>query len=249
VGLLVTLPLTALADRVLQLTEQEVEHFGHEYIGTEHLLLGSVREGRSVATAILRALSVDPGEIRRQVERIVVYGPPGERVVFGSLPYTPHADEALALAADEARSLGDEGVGPEHLLLGLIRVEDGVAAQVLLRLGADHGAVLEEVRRRRPTPKGWRTEAVVALARGISADGAYDRLPVLADALEDAECADPEVFKHLRLGTAHGCRAPGCWVIDRLLSVDRRDTSSDLEVGSSAGSTQTRSRPWWRFWG
>lgn len=245
----VTLPFTALADRVMQLAEQEAEHFSHEYIGTEHLLLGAVRENTSPAAAILLARGVGAAAIRRRVEGIVQHGPPGDRVVFGSLPFTPHADRALDLAAAEVRALGDGAVGPEHLLLGLIREVEGVASQVLLSFGADYGTVREEVLRRRPTPGSWRTEAVVGLARGIEADGAYDRLPVLADALEDAGCADPAVIEHSRLGAAHGCQTPGCWVIDRLLGADRIASRGDPPPGLSADGPLPRPRPWWRFWG
>jgi hypothetical protein len=89
---------------------------------------------------------------------------------------------------------------------------------------------------------------VTALAHGFSADRAFGLLPILADALEDAGCDDEEVLGHLRQGTAHGCRGPGCWVLDRLLGdeqdvpVDRPDTEPRVE------SRQPRAHRWWRFW-
>ncbi len=241
-----TLPFTRQVDRIMRRAEQEADHFGHEYVGTEHILLGLAYRGTGVTAAVLLAFGAGADEIRRTVERVIVHGPPGEWAVIGRRPRTPGAASALAFAADEARGLGDEAVGPEHLLLGLTREAQGVAAHVLLTLGADHGAVRAEIlrHRRRPVPAGWRTEAVVAIARGISAEGAYDRLPVLADALEDAGCDDPEVLGHARQGAGHGCRPPGCWVIDRLLADELGDGDRP-----AAGPAAGRPRPWWRFWG
>jgi ATP-dependent Clp protease ATP-binding subunit ClpC len=248
-GLIVTLPFTPRADRVIRLAEREAGQFRHEFIGTEHLILGLIREDTGIAARILTALGVNASEIRGMVERIIQYGPAGDRMVFGHLPCTPRAKSVLTLAAEEARDLGFGAVGPEHLLLGLVREEEGVAAQVLLSLGADFRALRAEVARRRPAPASWRTGTVTALARGFSADRAFGLLPILADALEEAGCADEDVLSHLRQGAAHGCREPGCWVLDRLLSdeqdvpVDRPDTESRFE------SRQSQARRWWRFWG
>jgi hypothetical protein len=243
-----SLPYTSRADRVLRLAEEEADHFSHEYVGTEHLLLALIREGTGVAARLLAARGIGAGEVRQRVERIVQHGPADDRVVFGDLPLTPRAKSALALAAEEARDLGDREVGPEHLLLGLAREDEGVAAEVLQDLGADLRTVRAEVARRRPAPGEWLTEAVVRLARGIAADGAYDRLPVLADALEDAGCADLEVLGHVRLGAAHDCHAGGCWVLDRLLGDEIDDSGGRPGEGPSVGSPPPRARPWWRFW-
>jgi hypothetical protein len=131
------------------------------------------------------------------------------------------------------------------MLLGLLREEEGVAAQVLLNLGAEIGRVRAEVRRRRPAPQSWRTTDVVALTRGIVADGAYDRLPILADALQDAGCDDPEVLEHLRQ-VPHGCRV-GCWVLDRLLA-DQCDSGG--QPSAERGAPGGQRRGWrWRLWG
>lgn len=114
-----TLPYTASADRVLQLAQAEAERFGHEYVGTEHLLLAAVREDACDAAAVLCALGVTADRVREQIGRIIPNGPPGEQVVFGRLPRTPRTLSVLARAAAAAQDLGD-AVGPEHLLLGLM---------------------------------------------------------------------------------------------------------------------------------
>jgi len=244
----VTLPYTAPADRVLQLAQEEAERFSHEYVGTEHLLLAAVREDACDAAAVLRGLGIAADDIRGQIGRILQYGPPGERVVFGRLIYTPRAQSVLALAATAARELRDDAVGPEHLLVGLMDEAEGVAAQVLLNLGTDSEAVRDGVLRLRPLPGAWRTEAAVALARGIAAERAFDRLPVLADALEDAGCLDAKVLDHLRRGSAHGCRAPRCWVSDRVLVTDRPPGGGRPDQ-EAPGAPPERPRTWWRFWG
>lgn len=238
-------PFNSQSVRVLRLAEQEALHFSHEYVGTEHILLGLVREDFGVASTALFTLSVGPGETSRMIERVLSPGPPGERVVVGRLPRTPRAESVLDLAIAEARHLGDGAVGPEHLLLGLARETEGVAAQVLLSLGADHGALREVILRCRVVPE-WRTETVMAVARAISAEKAYDRMPLLADALEDAGCCDPLFLEHLRNSTAHGCRAPVCWVLDRLLGAEHDYAGRQPDPDWSDTGQPLRARLWWR---
>src|SRR5688572_12468063 len=175
---------TDRARKVMQLANQEAQRFNHEYIGTEHILLGLVKEGSGVAANVLKNLDIDLRRIRLEVERIVQHGPGGGQVVTGRLPHTPRAQKVIEYSIEEARDLGQEAIGPEHLLLGLVREEEGVAAQVLMFLGIELERVRAEVHRRRPAPWSWRTTDAVALAGGIAADGAYDRLPILADALQ-----------------------------------------------------------------
>ena len=110
----------------------------------------------------------------------------------------------------------DQVVGTEHLLLGLVREEEGLAAQVLINQGLSLEGVRAAVERFVADSVRWRTPDVVGLARGISEDQAFDRLPILADALLEAGCEDDEILGHLRRGAAHGCASPGCWVLDRL---------------------------------
>ncbi len=134
---------TDRAKKVMTLARQEATRFNHEYIGTEHILLGLVQEGSGVAATVLRNLGVDLDKIRQEVENMVKQGPP--TTTMGQLPFTPRAKKVLELSMEEASSLGHNYVGTEHLLLGLIRENEGIAAQVLMNLGVKLDSVREEV--------------------------------------------------------------------------------------------------------
>jgi len=134
---------TERAKRVLELAQQEAQRFNHEYIGTEHVLLGLVKEGSGVAANVLRNMEVDLRKIRLEVEKIVQSGP--DMVTMGKLPQTPRAKKVVEYSIEEARSLGHNYVGTEHILLGLLREQEGVAARVLMNLGLKLDDVREEV--------------------------------------------------------------------------------------------------------
>ena len=134
---------TDRARKVMQLANQEAQRFNHEYIGTEHILLGLVKEGSGVAANVLKNLDVDLRKIRLEVEKIVQSGP--DLVTIGKLPQTPRAKKVIEYAMEEARNLNHNYVGTEHLLLGLLREQEGVAAQVLMNLGLKLEDVREEV--------------------------------------------------------------------------------------------------------
>jgi ATP-dependent Clp protease ATP-binding subunit ClpC len=134
---------TDRARKVMQLANQEAQRFNHEYIGTEHILLGLVKEGSGVAANVLKNLDIDLRKIRLEVEKIVQAGP--DMVTMGKLPQTPRAKKVIEYAIEEARNLNHNYVGTEHLLLGLLREQEGVAAQVLLNLGLKLEDVREEV--------------------------------------------------------------------------------------------------------
>src|SRR6476619_6224938 len=134
---------TDRARKVMQLANQEAQRFNHEYVGTEHVLLGLIKEGSGVAANVLRNLDVDLRKIRNEVEKIVQAGP--EMVTMGKLPQTPRAKKVIEYAIEEARNLNHNYVGTEHLLLGLLREHDGVAAQVLMNLSLKLEEVREEV--------------------------------------------------------------------------------------------------------
>jgi ATP-dependent Clp protease ATP-binding subunit ClpC len=136
---------TDRARKVMQLANQEAQRFNHEYIGTEHILLGLVKEGSGVAANVLKNLDIDLRKIRLEVEKIVQHGPGGEQVVMGRLPHTPRAKKVIDYSVEEARNLNHNYVGTEHLLLGLLREQEGVAAQVLMNLGLKLEDVREEV--------------------------------------------------------------------------------------------------------
>ena len=131
--------------KVMQLANQEAQRFNHEYIGTEHILLGLVQEASGVAANVLKCLDVDLRKIRLEVEKIVQLGPGGEQVLLGKLPHTPRARRVIEFAVEEALHLKHNYVGTEHLLLGLLREQEGVAAQVLMNLGLRLEEVREEV--------------------------------------------------------------------------------------------------------
>ena len=134
---------TDRARKVMQLANQEAQHFNHEYIGTEHILLGLVKEGSGVAANVLKNLDGDLRKIRIEVEKLVQTGP--EMVTMGKLPHTPRAKKVIEYSMEEARNLGHNYVGTEHILLGLLREQEGVAAQVLLNLELRLDEVREEV--------------------------------------------------------------------------------------------------------
>src|SRR5882724_9702671 len=136
---------TDRARKVMQLANQEAQRFNHEYIGTEHILLGLVKEGSGVAANVLKNLDIDLRKIRLEVEKIVQGGQGSEMVTMGKLPQTPRAKKVIEYSIEEARNLNHNYVGTEHLLLGLLREQEGVAAQVLMNLGLKLEDVREEV--------------------------------------------------------------------------------------------------------
>jgi ATP-dependent Clp protease ATP-binding subunit ClpC len=134
---------TERARKVIVFAKEEARRFNHDYIGTEHLLLGLIREGEGVAAAVMQKLGVDLESIRIEVEKLVQPGP--QTQVVGDIPFTPRSKKALELAAEEARALGHNYIGTEHLLLGLVKEGEGMAYRVLLNLGMDLGKLRNEV--------------------------------------------------------------------------------------------------------
>jgi len=134
---------TDRARKVMALAREEARRFNHEYIGTEHILLGLVKEGSGVAANVLQNLDIELKKIRLEVEKIVQSG--SDLVSVGQLPFTPRVKKVLEYAMEEARAFGHNYIGTEHLLLGLLREQEGVAAQVLLNLGVKLEDVREEV--------------------------------------------------------------------------------------------------------
>ncbi|MPZ22951.1 MAG: AAA domain-containing protein [Dehalococcoidia bacterium] len=135
---------TERARRVLTLAQEEAQRFNHNYIGTEHLLLGLVREGEGVAAKVLANLGVELSKVRSAVEFIIGRG---DRVVTGEIGLTPRAKKVIELAVDEARRLNHHYIGTEHLLLGLVREGEGIAAGVLESLGVNLEKVRAETQR------------------------------------------------------------------------------------------------------
>ncbi len=134
---------TERARKVIILAKEEAKRFNHDYIGTEHILLGLIKEGESVAAAVLQNLGLSLDTIRLEVEKLVQFGP--STIVSGDIPFTPKAKKVIELAMDEARRLGHNYIGTEHLLLGLIKEGEGVASHVLMNVGLDLNKVRSEV--------------------------------------------------------------------------------------------------------
>src|SRR5881392_1157474 len=167
---------TDRARKVMQLANQEAQRFNHEYIGTEHILLGLVKEGTGVAANVLKNLDIDLRKIRLEVEKIVQAGP--DMVTMGKLPQTPRAKKVIEYSIEEARNLNHNYVGTEHLLLGLLREQEGVAAQVLMNLGLKLEDVREEVLNllghNMPTEESGRGEGERQANKGKSKTPALD---------------------------------------------------------------------------
>jgi ATP-dependent Clp protease ATP-binding subunit ClpC len=133
---------TDKARRVVVLAQEEAKLLKHNYIGTEHILLGLIHEGEGVAAKALEALGINLEQVREQVQEIIGQG---QQAPSGHIPFTPRAKKVLELSLREALQLGHSYIGTEHLLLGLIREGEGVAAQVLTKLGADTNKVRQQV--------------------------------------------------------------------------------------------------------
>lgn len=134
---------TPRAQQVLALARKEADRFNHNFVGTEHLLLGLIKLGQGTAFTLLLKLGLNLEAARMEVEKQVGIGPAQTRI--GNIPYTPRVKKVLALAAKEAQSLNHTYVGTEHILLGLVREGDGVAPRVLKKFGVDTEQTRQEI--------------------------------------------------------------------------------------------------------
>jgi len=185
---------TERARKVIVYAKEEAKRFNHDYIGTEHLLLGLIREGEGVAAAVLQKLGLDLETIRLEVEKLVQAGPATQ--VVGDIPFTPRSKKALELSAEEARALGHNYIGTEHLLLGLVKEGEGMAYRVLLNLGLDLGKLRNEVMellgsgvpgygQQQETVKTGKTPAIDAYGRNLNKLAREGKLdPVIGRKLE-----------------------------------------------------------------
>lgn len=191
--------------KVMQLANREAQRFNHEYIGTEHILLGLVKEGSGVAAQVLKNLDIDLSKIRLEVEKIVQSGP--DAVSMGKLPLTPRAKKVIEYAIEEARALNHSHVGTEHLLLGLLREEEAVAAQVLLNLGLRLGDVRKETLNVLKTDDPGRTDDATQSTSAKAST--LDRFGIDLIELARVGKLDPVVGRHEeleRLLLILGCR-------------------------------------------
>lgn len=134
---------TERAQKVILIAQEEAKRLNHDYVGTEHILLGLIALGEGVAAQVLSNLGVDLHKIQSEVEKIVGAG--DNVMLLGEIPFSPRAKKVLELAVEEANNLGHYYVGTEHLLLGLLREEEGVASRVLENLGLRLDIVREEI--------------------------------------------------------------------------------------------------------
>jgi len=186
---------TERARKVIILAKEEARRFNHDYIGTEHILLGLIREGEGVAASVLQKLGLSLENIRLEIEKLVQPGPTTQ--IIGDIPFTPRAKKALELAAEEARSLGHNYIGTEHLLLGLIREGEGIASQVLLNLGLDLNTVRNEVMEllgsalpgfsQGGQPAKSKTPALDAFGRDLTALARENKLDPVIDRMQEIE--------------------------------------------------------------
>jgi len=203
---------TERARTVMTLAQEEAQRFNHDYIGTEHLLLGLVREGDGVAAKILANLGVELSTVRVRVAAIIGRG---ERAAAGEIGLTPRAKKVIELAVDEARHMGHHYIGTEHLLLGLVREGEGVAAGVLESLGVSLERVRAETTRilstnlpqrqqgaGEPSSVPTSQDPLAALGRALAAVTAAKEQAVaaqryeLAAALRDIEVRLSELHRH-----------------------------------------------------
>src|SRR5580700_944968 len=134
---------TPRTQQVLVLARKEAERFNHNYVGTEHLLLGLIKLGQGVAVNVLQRMGLDLEQVRTEVERHV--GPNPETKMVGNMPFTPRVKKVLVLAGKEAKALNHSYVGTEHILLGLLREGDGIAARVFKSLEVDPARTRNEI--------------------------------------------------------------------------------------------------------
>jgi ATP-dependent Clp protease ATP-binding subunit ClpC len=168
---------TDRARRVVVLAQEEARMLNHGYIGTEHLLLGLIHEGEGVAAKALQALGIDLDAVRQEVKEVIGRG---EQPPSGHIPFTPRAKKVLELSLRESTQLGHNYIGTEHILLGLVREGEGVAAEVLVKLGADLSRVRQQVIQ---LLQGHRAEGASWKARSARA-GIVDDVLAQLDALD-----------------------------------------------------------------
>ena len=202
---------TDRARRVIVLAQEEARMLSHGYIGTEHLLLGLIHEGGGVSGAALESLSITLDDARAQVVSIV---PRGQEPLSGHIPFTPRAKKILELSLREALDLGHGSIGPEHILLGIVREGQGVANQVLANLGADGPGVRAAVMRfiqQRETESEAETEeeTVVRLPPDVRLVGSPAQLARVMRRLDQIDGRLAAIEQHLGIAARQTAGEPG----------------------------------------
>src|SRR5262244_979809 len=188
---------TDRARRVVVLAQEEARMLNHNYIGTEHILLGLIHEGEGVAAKALESLGISLEAVRQQVEEIIGQG---QQAPSGHIPFTPRAKKVLELSLREALQLGHNYIGTEHILLGLIREGEGVAAQVLVKLGGSLGPVRDKVIELAPAA-GENVELGERLrpSAGAPLEGILGQLAAIGERLDTIAARLGAIERHLGL--------------------------------------------------
>ncbi len=223
------------ARRVVVLAQEEARMLNHNYIGTEHILLGLIHEGEGVAAKALESLGISLEAVRQQVEEIVGQG---QEAPSGHIPFTPRAKKVLELSLREATQLGHRYIGTEHILLGLIREGDGVAAQVLVKLGADLNRVRQQVIQllhgHQSDDEPWCTRA--PRRSGKTGRGKRKLLSELLDRFDSVESRLSALER--RVGTT----APDLRDLDREITQVRREKESAIDAQDFESAAALRDR-------
>jgi ATP-dependent Clp protease ATP-binding subunit ClpC len=226
---------TGRAQRVLVLAQEEARMLNHSHIGTEHLLVGLIHEGEGVAAQALESLGVSLPAVRQQVEEIIGQG---QYAPADPIPFTPRAKKVLELSRREALAMGHNYVGTEHILLGLLREGDGVAAQVLVRMGADLNRVRQQViqllagRQDKDEPKSGR-----AARRAGKAGRQHGLLPEILERVESIDSRLSAIGQRVGAG-------PDVSDLDQQIGRARRDkeAAAGAEEYESAAALRDRER-------
>jgi ATP-dependent Clp protease ATP-binding subunit ClpA len=212
---------TDRARKVMQLANQEAQRFNHKYVGTEHILLGLVKEGSGVAGVALKTrFGIDLGKVRSEVEKIIQEGP--NAVLMGKLPLTPRSKKVIEYSIEEARNLNHNYVGTEHLLLGLLREQEGVAAQVLMNLGLRlddlRGEILNLL-----APPSIQAANTEPSRIGFQKDGGFQDLPEqIQKELKDLEAQIKELNKEKDAAVAEQDFVKAAYLVEGAAKLKKR---------------------------
>jgi ATP-dependent Clp protease ATP-binding subunit ClpA len=225
---------TDRARRVVVLAQEEARMLNHDSMGTEHILLGLIHEGEGVAAKVLESLGITLQAVRQQVEEIIGRG---QQAPSGSIPFTPRSKKVLKLALREALQLGHSYIGTEHILLGLIREGEGVAAQVLVGLGADLNRVRHQVIKLLHGSQGEDEPGAVRVVRRSGQAGRRKR-KLLSQLLDRLDLIEPRLsVLENRVGTGPVVRD-----LDQEIAQIRRDKESAIDAQDFERAAELRDR-------
>ena len=217
---------TDRARRVVVLAQQEARTLNHNYIGTEHILLGLIHESEGVAAKALESLGISLEAVRQQVEEIIGQG---QQAPSGHIPFTPRAKKVLELSLRESLQLGHNYIGTEHILLALIREGEGVAAQVLVKLGADLNRVRQQVIQ---LLHGYPGKGLEGAAAGPRERGLPPEVAARLDAIDSRLCTVEQ-----RAGTG-----PDTGELDQQIEQARRDRQAAVDAQQYERAASLRDR-------